>query len=176
MADRPPSAIGDLRQQIEAARALVAELYPILENDDNTRRDMIEGSTDLHEALRGAVARIVEMAALRAGIEATIKVLKDRLGRYDQQEERLRTAMLSAMEIGGLARLETPLGTVTRNAVPPSVVVTNEAEIPAAFWKRADPTLDRRALLAALKELPPGEHIAGAELSNGGMTLALKLS
>ena len=176
MADRRQSAVGDLRQQIEAARALVAEIFPFVENDDDARRDMIEGSTDLHEAIRGAVARIVEIGALEAGLKATLTQLKERLGRLERQDEAIRTAMLAAMEVGGLQRLETPLGLVTRKAVAPSVIVTNESDIPAEFWKRADPTLDKRALLAALKELPPGEHIPGAELSNGGMTIALKLA
>lgn len=171
MADRRPSAIGDLRQQVEAARALVAELYPILENDDELRRDTIEGETDLLDALRHAVARIVEIDALRTGIQATIKVLKDRLGRYDGQEECLRTAMLSAMEIGGLRRLETALGTISVKTVPPSVVVTEEADIPPEFWKRGDPKLDKRALLEALKD---GTPIPGATLSNGGATIQLR--
>jgi hypothetical protein len=173
--DRRQSAVGDLRQHIEAARALVAEIFPFVENDDDTRRDMIEGSIDLHEAIRRAVARLVENGALESGLKATLTQFKERLGRLERQDEAIRTAMLVAMEVAGLQRLETPLGLVTRKAVAPSVVVTNEAEIPAAFWKRADPTLDRRALLAALKELPAGEHIPGVELSNGGITLALRL-
>lgn len=175
MSDRQ-SAVGALHRQIEAARALVAEMYPFVENDDDLHRDMIEGETDLHEAIRGAVARLVEIDALQVGLKATMGQMKDRSGRLEQQQERIRTAMLAAMEIAGLPRLETSLGTVSRKAVAPSVVVTNESEIPAAFWKRADPTLDKRALLAALKELPAGERIPGAELSNGGTTIALKLT
>ena len=174
MSDRQ-SAVGALHRQTEAARALVAEIFPFVENDDDTRRDMIEGSTDLHEAIRGGVARIVEIGAMQAGLKATMTQMKERAGRLESQEERIRAAMLIAMEVAGLQRLETPHGTVSRKAVAPSVVVTNESDIPAEFWKRADPTLDKRALLAALKERPAGEHIPGAELSNGGMTLALKL-
>ncbi|HEY7550644.1 MAG TPA: siphovirus Gp157 family protein [Hyphomicrobiaceae bacterium] len=174
MADRRQSAIGDLRSQVEAARALVAALYPILENDDDARRDMVEGETDLHDAIRAGVARIVEIAALRTGIQATTKVLKERLDRLDAQEERLRAAMLAGMEIASLPRLETPLGTVSRKAVAPSVVVTDESIVPAGFWKRADPALDKRALLAALKALPAGARIPGAELSNGGATIQIR--
>ena len=174
MSDRRQSAVGELRQQTEAALALVAALYPILENDDVLRRDMVEGSTDLHEALRSAVARIIEIEALRVGIQQTIKVMKDRLAAYDGQEERLRAAMLAAMEAGGLQRLETALGTVSRKAVAPSVVITDELLVPAGFWKRGDPKLDKRALLDALKALPPGEHIPGATLSNGGTTIQIR--
>jgi hypothetical protein len=174
MSDRRQSAAGELHRQIEAARALVAEMFPFVENDDDLRRDMIEGSTDLHEALRSAVARIVEIGTMQAGLKATLAQFKERAGRLESQEERIRAAMLAAMEVAGLQRLETPLGTVSRKAVAPSVVVTDESLVPAGFWKRGDPKLDKKALLDALKALPAGERIPGAELSNGGATIQIR--
>lgn len=164
--------MSDLRLQIEATRALLAAYALDLENDDQLRQDMVEGETDLHDAIRGAVARIVELNALRTGIDATVKILKDRHSRFDAQEERIRAALLTAMEVGGVQRLETPLGTVTRKAVPPSVVITDEAALPLGFWIQQEPKLDKRALLAHLKEGP----VPGAELSNGGTTIAIKLT
>ena len=141
---------------------------------DDARRDMIEGSTDLHEAIRGAVARIVEIEALQAGLKATMIQMKARFERLDGQDKRIRSALLTAMEVASLQRLETPLGTVSRKAVAPSLILTDESLVPAGFWRRADPALDKRALLAALKALPAGEHIAGAELSNGGSTIQIR--
>jgi hypothetical protein len=46
--------------------------------------------------------------------------------------------------------------------------------VPAGFWRRGDPKLDKKALLDALKALPKGEHIPGAELSNGGATIQIR--
>jgi hypothetical protein len=176
MADRRPSAIGDLRQQTEAARVLHATYRDIVQDDEAARHDLVEGETNLHEALHACIERLAELKALQAGIKTAADTLKARKDRFEGQEERLRAAMLAAMEVASLPRLETPLGTVSRKAVPPSVVVTSEADVPSQFWKRADPTLDRRALLAALKELPAGERIPGAELSNGGATISVKLT
>lgn len=173
MSDRK-SAVGNLKDQIEAARMLLATYEDILGDDADLRRDTVEGETDLHEAIRRGVGRIAEIDALQAGIKAHLAALKARASRLEHQEKYLRTAILVAMEIGGLKRLETPLGTVTRRAVAPAVVVTNEADIPAEFWKRADPTLDKQALLAALKALAEGQHIPGAELSNGGETIMIR--
>jgi hypothetical protein len=166
------SAAGELRTQIDAARALLAMFALDLENDDILQRDMVEGSTDLHDAIRHALARIVEIRALVSGINATLSVLGERGKRLEDQEERIRAALLTAMEVGGLQRLETPLGTVSCRAVPPSLVITDEAAIPDDFKVTQTPKLDRRAVLAALKD---GKAIPGAELSNGGQTLQVRL-
>ncbi len=165
------SAVHDLNIQIAAARTLAATLLPILENDDDLRRDMVEGETSLHDAIRQALARIVEIRALIEGIQATVNVLAGRAERLGGQERNIRDAIFAAMDVGGLRSLETPLGTVSRRAVAPSLVVTNEADIPAQFWTSQAPKLDRRGVLAALKE---GATIPGAELSNGGLTLAIR--
>lgn len=165
------SATENLRRETEAARALLAAYATLdLENDDRLHHDMVEGETDLHEAIAGAVARIVELRALREGIADTMKILTDRAGRFDAQEERIRAALLAALEVGGLQKLETPLGTVSRRALAPSVVITDEAKIPETFWQPQPPKINKRALLAFLKEGP----VPGAELSNGGMTIAVR--
>jgi Gp157 protein len=167
------SATQELHREVEAAKALLAALAPLdLENDGALHRDMVEGSTDLHEAIRGAVARIVELRALKSGVATTMQILAERRDRFDDQEGRIRAALLTAMEVGRLQSLETTLATVSRRAVAPSAVVIAESEIPDHFKIPQPPKLDKRALLAALKEGP----VAGAELSNGGMTIAVRLT
>ena len=170
------STIERLRQQTAAARALLTAYADILGDDAQAKHDAVEGETGLHEAIKAGIGRIVEVQGLVAGIDLALGTLKDRKARLEAQDERIRAAMLTAMEVSGLQKLETPLGTVSRRAVPPSVVVTDEHAIPPDYWVEQDPKLDKRALLQALKALPPGEHIAGAELSNGGSTIALKLT
>ena len=166
------STIERLRQQTEAARALLTAYADILGDDAQAKHDAVEGETGLHEAIKAGIGRIVEVQGLVAGIDLALGTLKERKARLEAQEERIRSAMLTAMEVGGLQRLETPLGTVSRRAVPPSVVITEETQIPETFWQPQPPRLDKRALLAFLKEGP----VPGAELSNGGSTIALKLT
>lgn len=170
---REPSPSHDLHVQIEAARVLLANFRDILGDDEQAKADTVEGQTDLHGAIRKGVRRIAELGAMREGLKAAMKNLSARDARFEQQEQHLRVALRTAMEQGSLSYLETELATISRVPVAPSLVVTKEDEIPAQWWVRGDPRLDRRALTKALKELPPGESIPGATLSNGGETIKI---
>jgi hypothetical protein len=77
------------------------------------------------------------------------------------------------LDVAGARAFDHPAVTLSLRAVPASVVLTNEADIPSAFWKTGEPKLDKRAVLATLKEKKP---VPGATLSNGGSVLALKWS
>jgi len=162
----------ELNKQAEAARSLLANIRDILADDEQAIADAIEGETGLLEAIGSAVARIGEIAAIRDGIDAYAKQLKARLARLDRQEELIRTALLSAVSATGLKKIELPIATVSLKAVPPSLVVTCEADIPPEFWKPQDPKMDRKAVTDALKAK---QAVPGAELSNGGETIAIKL-
>jgi hypothetical protein len=108
--------------------------------------------------------------------EATTAImgrLSQRVKRLGEQEERIRAALLAALEVANLKKLETPLGTVSRRAVAPSLVVTNEAEIPEQFWDPQPPKLNRAILKGVLVA---GVDVPGASLSNGGTTIAIKLT
>jgi len=105
------------------------------------------------------------------GLKRHAETVAARRERLRKQAEGIRTALAAAMAHSGVKKLETPLATVSLRAVAPSVVVVDEAEIPAAFWKRGDPKLDRKALLESLKDKRP---VPGAQLSNGGETLAVR--
>jgi hypothetical protein len=171
------SAVADLRQQTEAARTLLAAYQDVLGDDVQARADAVEGETDLHEAITAGVARIVEIGALQEATTAIMGRLSQRVKRLGEQEERIRAALLTAMEVGGLQSLETPLGTVARQRVGASLVITDEAQIPADFLIAQPPKIDRRKLLAALKSGDPAyADIPGASLSNGSMTIAVRLS
>lgn len=156
--------------EAEAAKALLANLRDVLAGDDDLAADMIEGETGLMEAADAALARIQELAAFEDAIKAQIDDLKARKDRFANQADMIRAALASAMGMADLKKLERPAGTISLRAVPPSAVVLNEAEIPADFWVRQDPKLDKRALLAALKDGP----VAGATLSNGGVTISVR--
>ena len=55
------------------------------------------------------------------------------------------------MERANLKKLAEPDFTVSLRAVPPSVVVVDEGQIPRDYWKPQPPRLDRQGLSAALK-------------------------
>lgn len=169
---RDTSPAQALLAEIHAARTLLWAWKATLADDEQAQADTIEGATNLHEAITGAVARLAELETLKLGIDATTEILKTRRERLSHQEQALRGAMLEAMNVGALKRIETPLATVSRKSVPPSVVITDSNVIPAEYLKLQPPTLDRAALLRALKSGP----VSGAALSNGGETIAVKWS
>jgi hypothetical protein len=160
-----------LHKETEAAKVLLATYRDILADDDQAKMDMVEGETNIQEAIRAGLVRLAEIRAMGVGIDDMIDRLKSRRERLAGQQGSLREAILLAMELAGLPKFETDVGTITRKRTPPSVVVVEEADIPSMFWKPSDPKLDKRALLDALKG---GDAIPGAQLSNGGETLQVR--
>jgi len=161
---------GELRHEISEAQALLANMADILGDDAELVAATVEGETDLVEALKRATARVVELDGMIAGIGDILKSAGERSDRLKRQRERIKELVCIAMETTNMKRLETPLVTVSLRKVAPSVVVTDEPSIPVSFWKQPPPALDKRALLAALKDGP----VAGATLSNGGQTVSFK--
>lgn len=134
--------------------------------------DTIEGETDLAEACVAVLEECNEDEILIAGLAAHIGELQTRKGRMEKSVETRRNIILMAMEKAGLGTIRSPLGTMTARPTPPKTVIADEALIPAKFWKPSDPKLDRAALAEALKA---GESVPGASLTNGGVTLSVRV-
>lgn len=169
----PQNAVHHLTTQTTNARVLLANMADILGDDDNLIASTIEGETNLREALGTALKRHAELEVLIAGLKTMMGHLATRGERFEAQAGHLKTAICAAMEAGQIKKFEHPLGTMSLRNVPPKAVITSEAEIPASFWKPSDPKLDRKAVLDALKDK---QDVPGAMLSNGSVTVAIKLS
>lgn len=157
--------------EADAARALLANIKDIIGDDEEAAADAVEGETGLVEAIRDAVARVGELESLAEGLKAHTDTLYKRRKRLEEQAERIRSAVASAMEAGALKKLELDVATVSRKPVPPKATISNEADIPSKFWKPQAPKLDLKAVLDALKAK---EDVPGASLSNGSETLAVR--
>lgn len=161
-------------------RALGAELNDALrlrqmlgeDADPKLILDTIEGETNLAEACVVVLEQTAEDEILIEGLRAKIDELQVRKGRLEKSVETRRNIILMAMDKSGLQTIRSPLGTMSIRPVAPKTVVSDEARIPARFWKAGDPTLDRKALGEALKA---GETIPGAGLSNGGLSLSVRV-
>ena len=162
-----------LQRETEAARVLREQLADLAGGEEEAVRDTIEGATNLHELIGAVVEDIASDCASIEGIDAHLKTMRGRKERLEARVESRRAVILNAMAIGEIKKLELAIATLSRKPVPSKALVLDETQIPAQFWKRADPTLDKRALLDALK----GEQIIpGASLSNGSETIAIKWS
>lgn len=134
--------------------------------------DMIEGETDLAEMCCAVYEETVEDETLAAGLKATIAEFQTRLGRIEKSIETRRGIILMAMDKAGLGSVKSPLATLSVRDVPPKPLVTDEAQIPAGYWKQSAPVLDKAALNADLKA---GTTIPGATMSNGGLGLSIRV-
>lgn len=160
-----------LHIQGEAAKVLLANIRDVIGDDDEMIATAVEGETSLVEAISSAVDRLAEVGAHCEVLAARIKDLSERKGRFEDQASRIKAAIHVAMGHGELRKLELPQATISIRAVQPKVEVIDETEIPARFWKRKDPELDRKELLKALNAK---EVIPGATLSNGGETISIR--
>lgn len=162
----------ELKLESEAARALLHNLRSVLsEDDEDLIHDTVEGETDLMETIDAALMRLQELDAMGAAIKAQTSALKERGDRFKNQAELIRAALSSALGMAQLRKVERALATVSLRAVPPSLVVTEEADIPSQYFEPQPPKLDKKAVLDALKS---GEKVPGAELSNGGETISIR--
>ncbi len=163
----------ELATETAKARAILENMRDLLGDDADLMATTIEGETEIAEAISKAIGRILELNGMMDGIVNMIASLKDRGERLEKQRDNLRALVGVAMETGNFKRFETPLATASLRAVPPKAEIIDESAIPAKFWKPQEPKLDKRAVLDALKDK---QAVPGAMLSNGGMTVSLKVN
>ncbi len=154
--------------RMEIERFLAAN--PILQDDDMLRADMLEGSTNLHEATREMLRYIQERQAMVAGIELWRDTLKQRLDRFELGIEGGRRVLFSLMQAAGLRSLQLPEATLSIGAGPPKVIITDEAKVPDAMCRIVREP-NKTKIKQAIKD---GEAVPGALLSNGEDRLTIK--
>ena len=162
--------LAELKAEALAAQALLANIADIIGDDDDARIDAVDGETNLHDVICRLVDRLATIDGLVEGISAQMAQAGDRRQRLKDQAEMIRTAIGAAMDQAGLRKVEAPLATVSVRKVPPKVLVTEEADLPAAYLKtKVSP--DLKAIGEALKE---GTDVTGATLSNGSETISIR--
>ena len=156
-----------LHKEMEAARAL-REALP---DDEDLLRDSIESETNLNEIIQQTVLSLDEDMILETGLKEIVGALRQRHERIKKRIENKRAAIEQAMLIAERKTLELPTMTVTLKERPKGLVVIDESRIPGNYWIAQDPKLDRKTLLAALKD---GAEIDGADLEEGGVSLQMR--
>lgn len=158
-----------LHREAEAARDL---LNQIASDDDELNHDMVEGETSLLEAVSAALDAMDECDAIAAGCKDREAVFSERRRNAERRKENLRAMVQQALEVAGMDRIKVPTGTVTVKDVPPKPLITDESLIPAAYWRQADPVIDKKAIADAMKA--EGASIPGVTMSNGGATIQIR--
>lgn len=168
---QPVSVVNSLRLEGEAARVLLLNLRDILADDAEATADAVEGETNLMEAIDAALGRIAELETHAKAIKDHVEALRARSVRFEHQSDLIRAALVSAVSMAGLRKIERPTATISLRAIAPSLRITQEADIPSDYWVSQAPKLDKRAVVDALKT---GIVVPGAELSNGGETISIR--
>ena len=106
------------------------------------------------------------MAKARAG------ALRERGERFKRAAESARSVALAIYEAAGIKKRETVEWTASVRVGTQKVVVTDAAALESRFLRHRDPEPDKAAIKAALEA---GEIIDGAELSNGGAQLQIRI-
>lgn len=167
------SDIGKVPRDLDAAKVLRGQITELAQGDEDFIRDTLEGELDFEGIVRKLLAEIGEDEALADGIDKYVTDLCARMQRLTNRAKLKRTLICTALEIAGRKTMELDVGTVTLSAVKAKAIVTEEADIPAEFFKTQPPKLDQTALSAALRE---GREVKGATLSNGGNTIRIRRS
>lgn len=160
-----------LQREKNAAAGLLANLRREGEADDaELVADAIEGQTSLLEAIAAALDEIDECDVIEKGCKAKSDEYSTRAANAKARRERIRAAIEQAMVLTEQPSLRLASATVSVARRPPGLVIANEADIPARFWDAQPPTLDKKALLAALKDK---QVIPGVGLDNGSVSLTV---
>lgn len=159
-------------KEAQAVAALQESLRQLgHEGDEALLIDSIEGETSLLEAIDRLLLTVAEATGLAKGASEAAAALSARAARLERRAEAARAVIEQALMIAELEKLERPTATLTLTRRSTKLEVLEEADIPAAFWKAGDPKLDKKALLAALKD---GCAVPGACLANGAPTLTIR--
>jgi len=142
------------------------------EADEETLQDTLEGLSSLPDALAAVVRSYLGDLALVAAVGIRIAQMQERMHRIEYQADKKRMIVSSIMERAAIKKLAEPDFTASLRTVPPSLLVNDEAQIPAGFWKPQPPKLDKRAVIAVLTS---GQAVPGALMGNGGTTLTVRV-
>lgn len=131
-----------------------------------------EGYADTLESINEAIEDKAENTAkVIKSIEAEAEVLKveekrlaDRRRAMENKAKNMKVYLQEQLELAGKTKIKGTLLTVAIQKNPPSLNVLDQSLIPQNYFVQLDPQLDKKALLAAIKE---GQEIAGAEIKQG---------
>lgn len=157
-------------QEIEAWNAMKSHLAASFEVEEMDLFDSLDGELPLADKMREMIRFAIKMEAENHGLKKYIDELRVTHDARVEKVERIREAVLSAMEQIGTKKLESPDFVVSMKPGPRSVVVLDVGKLlPWHTKTKIEP--DKAAIKADLEQ---GNPVEGAELSNGRPVLAIR--
>jgi hypothetical protein len=159
----------DVSAVIREIDALLASV-PDLADDEDLRRDMLEGATSFDEVLTRLVDAVQMSEAFADAVRVRIDALQERRQRIDRRADKIREAIATVMQHGRMTTTRLPIATLSLREGRPKAVIIEEDLIPAQFI-RTRTSIDTAAVGAMLR---CGEAVPGAVLSNAEPVLTIR--
>lgn len=144
--------------------------HPALEDDDDLRADMVEGSTDMDAVITRTYQSLRNDEALASGAQIFKSEIDARQKRFEARAQAKRALILDILEAAKLSRRELPIATFSRRNPQPIVEIESVDDLPQGFRRvkvEAARTEIKKALLA-------GEDVPGARLALGAPSLTIR--
>jgi hypothetical protein len=154
-------------------RQQIAELLrnnPELEEDEQLRSDMVEGTTDAFELLTTIEMKRREAEKMCDAIDDLTSSLRLRQMRFQRREENMRKLMFQIMETAKIQKAELAPATLSIRNSTPHVIITDESLLGDQYWRiKREPDKTKLKL-----DLLDDITVPGAELSNAEPILAIR--
>lgn len=155
-----------LSAEYAAIRARLMET----QDDEQAIADTLEGEGwELEQKILGTAYAIKDMEALIASRKEAVKEMQDAIKREENRLERLKTYLLTAMQVAGMYKVQGKHFDVRLKKKAQGVVIADESLIPQAFYRMPEvkppcPVIDKQAIKEALKA---GWGVPGVHLDDG---------
>lgn len=145
--------------------------YPELTEDEDLRRDMLEGETAAYDVLTRLLNIERDADSMSKAVAARITDLSARKARAEKRKEMARAFMLRVMQAAGIQKAPLVEATVSVSKGRDSVEVTDESLLPDNVV-RVVRTPDKKLIAEALEAGP----VEGARLVTGSPTVSVRVA
>jgi hypothetical protein len=159
--------VAQLRLQIEG----LLRDYPALAEDEGLRADMIDGETNLNDALALLVKEIKISEYMVDGITKERVQLLERRNRHEHRIDVLRELILEVLQSADLKRVQLPAVTLTQVSGQPQIIGELDADALPDDLVRIRREADRTAIKQALLD---HRVLPGLSLSNAAPFLMIR--
>lgn len=148
----------------------LTQQYPEIADDEDFRRDVLEGQTDLNQILSYFVRLNRQSRANEIAVQLMIEELEKKEAAHKNKRELTRAIIQKILERANVSRVSLPEATIYTQATPQKVVIVDEAKLPEHLV-RVSYEPDKKAIKS---ELERGLEVPGATLSNGSQTIVIR--
>jgi hypothetical protein len=155
--------------EFQAVKQRIREQHPDL--DEETLADTIEGLTSLPDIVEAIIRSVLTDEALAGGLRSRIEAMQARQRRLSERASARRGLARDVMVDAGLKKIAAPDFTASIRPGSPSLIVMDDAKVPADYWEPREPKLNREALL---RDLKLQGSIPGVALANPQSVLTVR--